>query len=442
MAETVFRPSTRQELEFAIIGGLILRSDRAGQFLSQLRAEDFESDVTRTMFAAVKKMFNRNVLIDRLSVATELGESYEDAVNEALSWLAADPAAYIPLLKRKAYLANVRTCATALSFAEQPEEISRIVDELNALNVSRPERQAVSLENALQSFFDRHTGKPPAYLKWGFDTLDAHLFTEPGDFIAIGGYPSAGKTLLAEQFALNFAKQGKRVGFFSFETGEAKLTDRLMCHAAQIPFDHIKKNNLSDREWRIASNTAQKISELPLDIIPASGMTVTDIQAFSLSKHYDVVFIDYLQLMATDASKSRFEAVTAISIGLHTMAQSTGITVIALAQLARADKNKDGRPTPPNMASFRESGQIEQDVDVAMLLYPENLNDNRSNRVLKIGKNKDGERASVSLVFDGARQSMWPEKQDPPPKDAAPEAISGQVKMEEVDEAETGPLPF
>lgn len=434
--------TTRQELEFSIVGSLILRGDRVGQYLPDLSADDFESDLTRSIFLAIRKMYNRSQLIDRLSVSTELGESYEEAINEAMRWGSADAGAYIPLLKKKAFFAAVRNCATALSFAEQPEEVGKILDELNALNVTRKDRQAVSVGAAVQSFFDRHSGKAPTYIKWGFDTLDAHLFTEPGDFIAIGGYPSAGKTLLAEQFALNFAKQGKRVGFFSFETSEAKLTDRLMAHAAQISFEHIHKNSFNEKEMRAAVNAAYTLSELDLDFIQASGMTVTDIQSFSLAKHYDIVFIDYLQLMANDDRKTRFEAVTAISIALHSMAQSTGITVIALAQLSRADKNKDGKPTPPNMASFRESGQIEQDVDVAMLLYPENLNDNRSNRILKIGKNKDGERATVTLAFDGEHQTMRPVRQDAPPKPPPPKKIPGQQEFEEIDEDEAGPLPF
>ena len=86
------------------------------------------------------------------------------------------------------------------------------------------------------------------------------------------------------------------------------------------------------------------------------------------------------------------------------------MTVVALAQLSRPEKTKtkDGKPVPPSMSSFRESGQIEQDADVAMLLYPAEPNNNRSNRILKVSKNKEGEKLSLELAFDGATQTLTP----------------------------------
>lgn len=99
-------------------------------------------------------------------------------------------------------------------------------------------------------------------------------------------------------------------------------------------------------------------------------MTVADIQAFSLSRRYDAIFIDYLQLIPSPQGRSRYDAVTDVSIRLHQMSQTTGIAVFPLSQLSRPDKDRDGRKAP-NMASLRESGQIEQDADVIMLLYKE-----------------------------------------------------------------------
>ena len=114
--------------------------------------------------------------------------------------------------------------------------------------------------------------------------------------------------------------------------------------------------------------------------------------------------MDYLQIVSAQG-KSRYEQVTGISIALHTMAQAHGIAVFALVQLSRPEK-VGGKLLPPSMASFRESGQLEQDADAALLLWPEDPNENRSGRVLKIAKNKDGERDTLHLAFSGATQTL------------------------------------
>ena len=140
-------------------------------------------------------------------------------------------------------------------------------------------------------------------------------------------------------------------------------------------------------------------------------MTVRDIQALTLNQRFEVIVVDYLQLVV-DHGKGSYEQVTNISKGLHTLAQSNGVAVIALAQLSRPEKEK-GKPQPPSMHSFRDSGQIEQDADVAFLLWPSDPNDNRSERVLKVAKNKEGERLKLDLTFDGACQTLTPREPTP-----------------------------
>lgn len=179
-----------------------------------------------------------------------------------------------------------------------------------------------------------------------------------------------------------------------------------MSHLSRVPLAKIKRRELNEADWVSLAAAASKLSALNFDCIDAGGMTVRDIQAVALNKRYQVVLVDYLQLVL-DSGKGRYEQVTNISQGLHTMARSNGITVIALAQLRRPEK-ENGKLKPPTMADFRESGQIEQDADVAMLLWPSDPNDNRSRRILKVGKNKEGDRLRIELDFDGATQTLTP----------------------------------
>ena len=236
-----------------------------------------------------------------------------------------------------------------------------------------------------------------------------------------------------------------RVGFFSLETSPAKLSDRIISHMAQVPLSQIKTRKLGQSDWTALSRACARLYELQLDLIDAGGMTVRDIRAVTLNKRYDVIFVDYLQLVNA-RGKNRYEEVTSISLGLHELARTGHIAVIALAQLSRPEQvkeNKNGvvKFVQPTMSSFRESGQIEQDADVALLLYPSNPNDNGGSRLLKIGKNKEGERDRIELDFDGATQTLRPiktEAKKPKPREQVP----GQGTLEELDAEDTGPLPF
>ena len=175
-----------------------------------------------------------------------------------------------------------------------------------------------------------------------------------------------------------------------------------------------------------------------LEIIQAGGLSVVDIQALALARRYDIIYIDYLQLIAPDdRRRSDVEQVTQISKDLHVMAQTTGITVCALSQLSRPQKGGENEKAP-GLHSLRQSGQIEQDADGVLLLYKEEPNNPRSRRCLKIAKNKDGEAGGiVYLVFDGAHQSFKTSVVDKPVR-REPE----YKQMTFTSLADSEPIPF
>lgn len=145
-----------------------------------------------------------------------------------------------------------------------------------------------------------------------------------GDFLVIGGYPSAGKTALSVQFAWSQAEKLK-IGYFSLETKPEKLIDRTVAMVTGLDFGKIKRHHLGQDDWLVCKKHVASMSTRNLDVIQASGLSVADIQALSLAGQYDVVYIDYLQLIhPEDPRRSDFEQVTQISKGLHTMAQTTG----------------------------------------------------------------------------------------------------------------------
>ena len=411
-------------IEYTILGTVLMEPKHTGEVVAALTPTHFGNLGTRGLFEAISALHFRGDPIDPVTVNQEAGADHEVVIREALQyWIApSDLPYYCEMLIEQVQLRRVQAEAMGLTTAETLQEAREGLDRLNGLMVSRKGVEILNAAEAATDFYDRQKGERPEYLHWGFDKLDADLYAEPGDFIVVGGYPSAGKTLLSLQFALTLAEK-YRVGYFSLETSPRKLVDRIISHLAKVPLKKIKERDLNEADCAALAEAAVTLSARKIDTIDAGGMTVRDIQAVALNKRYQVIFVDYLQLVA-DVGKSRYEQVTNISQGLHTLARANSITVIALAQLRRPEKG-NGKPKPPTMADFRESGQIEQDADIAMLLWPSDPNDNRSGRVLKVGKNKEGERLKMDLDFQGAIQTLTPHV---PTKDEQYRELQKQIR--------------
>jgi replicative DNA helicase len=306
----------------------------------------------------------------------------------------------------------------------------------------------MTTEAGLVDFYQRQQ-QEPELIHWSLGGLDTKLRTEPGDFVVIGGYSSAGKTALSLQLAWGQAEQ-RRVGYFSLETKPEKLIDRTVSMVTGVDFGRIKSHTLTGEDWTSCAEHSAAINARQLELIKAGGLSVADIQALALSGRYELIYIDYLQLIrAEDARRSDYEKVSQISRDLHTMAQITGITVVALSQLSRPEK-KAGKESAPTMHSLRQSGQIEQDADGILLLYKEAPNDPASRRCLKLAKNKDGEAGGVILLdFRGSTQTFAPAERTSSTgayfsgigRDIKRRTLAGQTKITEITTPDPD-LPF
>lgn len=401
MAEDKIRA---ESAELALIGSILQHPGEAGEVFAVLDAADFKVEAYGAVFGAMLKLHERGAPVEPLTLEHELGEDYRLILRQALIVEPVDIGYYAEMIRETSRLADIQAAALNVAYAEAYSAAEEQMDALNKLFVARRSTKVISAAEAAQEFCDRAGGEKPHYLEFGFKRLDGLLTIELGDMMIIGGYPSSGKTMLSLQIAAKLAEE-HRVGYFSLETSPAKLTDRLMSHMSAVPLAKIKQRDLGDVEWLALSRAAERLHGKHLDLIDAGGMTVRDIRAVSLSRKHEIIIIDYLQLIAGNGRQSRYEQVTQISQELHTLGRANGITVIALAQLKRPDREK-GKPIPPSMADFRESGQIEQDADCAILLYPTDPADYRSDRVLYLAKNKEGTRDRYNLEFDGAVQTL------------------------------------
>ena len=189
----------------------------------------------------------------------------------------------------------------------------------------------------------------------------------------------------------------------------AQVRDRMVASVAQIDFDAIKRRTLTESDWAGLAAKSTDMSKRDLTVLRAAGMTVADIQSASQAYGFQVVVIDYVQLITPEVSRRapRSEQMADVSRALHTFAQSSGTLVIELAQLTRQER---GSWREPDMHDLKESGQFEQDADIIFLLYrpspSDDTLDQEKNRILKIAKYKEGPRGRWPLYFDGPKQTF------------------------------------
>lgn len=407
----------------SIIGSLLISPEITGDVMMRCNAEDF-SGTYRTLYDGCVKLYGDMQPIDPVTLLGVVGNAYRDVVVDTLKHTptAANWEAYATLLKETSLLRRLNSAGLKIAEAATLDDAKAATENAATLLADREGLSITSFSAGLADFYHRQINPPDkSYLRWGFAPLNDRLYISKGDFVVIGGRPSAGKTLIAAQFAYAMSTS-HRVGFFSLETNNQKLYDRLISHAVKIPFDDIKRHGVSAEHLQEVVNFGAVADSHSFDVIEAAGMSVTDIQAISLAKHYDVIFIDYLQLLKA-AGNSRYEITTNISLALHTMANVTGITVIALAQLSRPDKMSKRKE--PTMIDLRESGQIEQDADCIMLLYLDDIEDRNGDRMLSIEKNKEGECGRIRLGFHPKTMSFFYKGSNAPP---APPARFGKLE--------------
>lgn len=261
--------------------------------------------------------------------------------------------------------------------------------------------------------------KKPDYLRIGMPSVDKYTYMERGDYIVIAGRPSSGKTAFSLQVMLKMAEQGIKCKYFSYETTPAKIFQRLLACYSGLPYDAIKQRKLTPQEEEIQAEAGARLAELPLRIVNAAGRNADWIKTEAIRTGAEAIFVDYLQLIPGGKRDDRYATVTNNSMALHTLAQSQGITVFVLSQLNRPQR----MCVQPTIINLRESGQIEADADLIMLLWNEKaeaeaiLNKNEVPRPIDenighsywvcVAKNKEGLIGDVDIKFDGDHQRFY-----------------------------------
>jgi len=401
-----------------VIGSMLIDDRCVPLVLSKLTEEDFIDPTCRNFFRAIRELALEGRPVDPVPVMGKLkaGDDYVGWYRQVMvdTPTAANVGEYIPEVLEGAIMRRFwGLCSQGLECADM-ERAAELVRKMSA-NLSATDRMPRMTGPELsKDFLARMSSKEkPKYLPWGIPIADRNTYAELGDMVLLGGYASSGKTLLSNLMAMAQAKSGYKVGYYSLETRPEKMADRIFASLTKVPLEKIKTRDFVEDDWRRFAEAASFFaSECPFDIMRAAGSTVDDITADAMGRGYQVIYVDYVQLLKAPGGRemSDYSRVSAVSQTLKAFAQSTNTAVVALAQLTRP-KGEDGQNNPnppmPTMHSFKESGQLEQDADVAFLVYPSNRKDNESNRLFRIAKNKEGRRPDpVELVFHGDTQTM------------------------------------
>lgn len=423
------------EAEASVLSALMLSPDAVEEVISRLKPQDFYRPANRKVYEAIIDLSMRGKPIDALSVADRLAAKSElseiggkaylvDLSSNTLSmvnWLH-----HVEIIKRNSVLRDLIGVSSKISeiALNAPDDLDDVVEEserllLNVTN-ERIESNFIRLDSLLeQAYHDMEAlssqGEGMIGVPTGFIDVDKRLAgLRGGNLVILAARPAVGKTSFALNMAINAAKEGIAVAFFSLEMSAAELAQRVLCAEAQVELHAVRTGNLKPIDWTRLIEASQRLASLDFWVDDTPGTSVLEIRAKARrqlhNKEKGIVFVDYLQLMNPQGkfrSESRNVEVGEMSRGLKILAKDLNMPVVALSQLSRAVESRaDKRPM---LSDLRESGSIEQDADIVMFLdrstsAEEASRDNRPDEGIAnliIAKNRAGATADVPLAFIG-----------------------------------------
>ena len=402
--------SAWEQAQYSVIGSLLRAPDEwAGEIFQSATPAMFGNKALRHVFEAAREIWSAGTPVDPVTLGAKAGKEYAQTIVDCvnLTPTAVNCGAYLKILQEQARLSAMQVEALSISTAETVEDATESYEKIGKLLAATEDIEDYSLTEMIGMYLDRmNDPTPPDYLHFGMDRLDSALAVTPGMFLIIGADSSTGKTALALQFAVHIAKSGKRVGFFSLETPQEPLQNRILSQhqLAGIPVPSSQQKKLTDEDYARAAQAGILSQDIPLRVIRKAN-TLEKIRARTLQRRFDVIFVDYVQLIDVQG-KERFDVVTRISMGLHRMAQELGIVIVGLSQVTPPEKGKKVKITVDDL---RESRQLKQDADIVLLMTRSTDKDDPPEaRILEVAKNKDGRRPKLRLNFDPTHMTFTP----------------------------------
>ena len=412
----------------AVLGSMLIDENAVPAAVEMLASSAFYREVHRKIFQSMVNLFSSQKAVDLVTLTEELkasgqlegigGASYLASLTSVVP-TAANMQHYAKIVREKAMLRSLISTATQIvgECYENQDEVESLLDKAEQLlfeiTAKSTDTQAILLKDLLHDSIETLerlsqrkelvTGIPT-----GFHDLDVQTAGfQPSDLIIVAGRPSMGKSALVTCIAEHVGVVERiPTVIFSLEMSREQLAHRLLCAYAKVDVHKARTGFLAQSDWRNLSSAAGKLSQAPILIDDTPAMSILELRAKArrLKSKHDVglVIVDYLQMMRGPARvENRQQEISEISKSLKALAKELRVPVVAVSQLSRAPEQREDRR--PQLADLRESGAIEQDADVVLLLFREEVyhpsEESRGKAELIVAKQRNGPVGSVFLTF-------------------------------------------
>ncbi|HXK30049.1 MAG TPA: replicative DNA helicase [Candidatus Binatia bacterium] len=423
-------PPQNLEAESSVLGGILLENEAVNQVLELLRPEDFYRESHRKVFRAIVELSDRSEPVDLITLSDFLKNRGELEAVGGTAYLAsladfvptaANITHYARIVREKSILRSLISTATEIATRgyEEQGNVEEFLDSAEKVifDISEKKIKASFVAvgdmikdtlKTVEKLYERKemvTGVPTGYND--LDKLTAGL--QPAELIIVAGRPGMGKTAFALNIAANAAFTGAGVAVFSLEMAKEQLVLRMLCSEARVDSSKVRSGYLGERDFPQLAKAAGRLHEAPIYIDDTPAISVLELRAKARrlvrdrSKKIGLIIVDYLQLMrGMGTASNREQEISEISRSLKALAKELSVPVIALSQLNRRVEDRSDRR--PMMSDLRESGAIEQDSDVIIFIYRDEVY-NKSDESKKglaeiiVAKQRNGPIDTVTLTF-------------------------------------------
>jgi replicative DNA helicase len=415
--------------EQCVLGGMMLSKDAIADVVEVLRGPDFYKPAHQAVYDAIIDLYGRGEPADAVTVAAELSKRGDIARIGGAPYLhtlissvptAANAGYYAKIVQERAILrrlveAGTRIVQLAYSTGDADDVVDQAQAEVYAVTERRASEDYLRLSEIMEGALDeidainsrggQLTGVPTGFADLDQLTNGLH----PGQLVIVAGRPSLGKSALAVDFLRSAAiKHGLPSCIFSLEMGRNEITMRLLSAESRVPLHSMRSGTMTDQDWTRLARRMGEVSSAPLFIDDSPNMSLMEIRAKCrrLKQRHDLrlVIVDYLQLMSSPRRvENRQQEVSEFSRSLKLLAKELDVPVVALSQLNRGPEQRADKK--PQLSDLRESGSLEQDADVVILLHREDAYERESPRAgeadLIVAKHRNGPTATVTVAFQG-----------------------------------------
>jgi replicative DNA helicase len=425
-------PPQDVDAEMSVLGGMLLSKDAIGEVLEIVKIRDFYKPAHETAFTAICDLYAKGEPADPITIADELTKRGEINKVGGISYLhqlvqacpsAANAEYYAQIVHDRAILrrlveAGIRI--TQMGYAQEndvDEIVNRAQSEIYAVTEQRTAEDYQLVGDIMEGALDeieaigsrqgQMTGVPTGFTDFDRLTMGLH----PGQMIVIAARPAMGKSTLALDFARAASIENNLPSvIFSLEMSRNEIAMRMLSAEARVALHHMRSGTMTDDDWTRLARRMPDVTSAPLFIDDSPNLSMMEIRAKCrrLKQNNDLrlVIVDYLQLMTSGGSKrieSRQQEVSDMSRSLKLLAKELEVPVIALSQLNRGPEQRTDKK--PMVSDLRESGAIEQDADMVILLHREDAYEKESPRAgeadLIVAKHRNGPTATITVAFQG-----------------------------------------